>query len=96
MAATLKVDDATKQALDRLQATLTLQLGRRPALQEVVEQLARLGWRHQDDVVAALRGETQPMGPDEARRIVRMLARPHPPGTEQPGRDDLDLHGEGA
>ncbi|MCA1813649.1 MAG: hypothetical protein LC624_06825 [Halobacteriales archaeon] len=97
MAATLKVDDATKQLLDRLQASLTLAAGSKPSMQELVALLARMGWERRGELLGTLAG-WKPADEEELAlhdRRLRELA-PTYDSSRPMGRDDEDLYGEGA
>ena len=93
MAATLKVEDATKVALDRLQASLTLKAGKKPTLQELLQELVQLGWT-EHDALARRFGGWAPLDDAGAKAAVARLARPHPKEPHEPSRDDLDLYEE--
>lgn len=74
MATAIKVDDATKALLDRLQAKLTLELGRKPTLQEIVDGLAKMGWRERELLARELGSAWRPLTPKEIRQVESGIA----------------------
>lgn len=90
VAATLKVDDDTKRLLDRLQATLTLETGRRVALQDLMARLVRLGWDRREDLA---RDSDMPDGSASWDHVARQLAAPF--AKEHVSMSDEDLAGYG-
>lgn len=97
VAATLKVEDATKKVLDRLQATLTLALGRKPTLQEIVDRLAQRGWLERDALMRDFQGQTRRRATEEDLRrrkeVVAALAR-RPPSKLQMNPEDIEIYEE--
>jgi hypothetical protein len=95
VAASLKVDDATKAALDRLQATLTLATGRKPALQDLLALLTQMGWEQRSALAQRL-GDWTPLDADDTAALLASWEGPAPEEAHRPGRDDRDLHEERA
>lgn len=99
MAATLKVEEETKENLDRLQATLTLRLGKKLSLQEILSRLVRLGWARQEELEAADQGPWQPATPEEASELrAKIRAWNDQVRREPPGRpmsvEDQEIYEE--
>lgn len=96
MATAIKVDDATKTQLDRLQARLTLALGRRPALQELVAVLARLGGADEDRLARELGSDWRPLTEEEVERVLGLLPMwdQVEPTEPEMGEEDRDIYEE--
>jgi len=51
MTTTIKVSDETKQLLDMLQAKMTLTLRRKKTLTELIDSIARLAVKHENELL---------------------------------------------
>src|SRR2546425_1082750 len=71
MATAVKVDDATKARLDQLQAQMTLALGRKPTLQELLDRLSELGWAERERLARALGGTWKPLTDTRTRSHLK-------------------------
>lgn len=53
MTTTIKVTDETKQLLDILQARMTLTLGKKKTLSEIIDIIVKIALRHEDELFSA-------------------------------------------
>lgn len=51
MTTTIKVSDETKQLLDMLQAKITLTFHKKKTLSELIDTIARIALRHEDEIL---------------------------------------------
>jgi predicted transcriptional regulator len=89
VASTIRIRDADKDRLDRLQAEVTARTGRKISQQELLERLIMMGERQKEALMAADEGATE-------AQLERLLALPLRTGV--PTREeDIDevLYGAG-
>lgn len=96
MAATLKVGDETKRELDRLQASLTMELPTKPSLQELLEELVRLGQLHRDELARALGSTWRPATREEIDALFTYIHQLNqlPPTGPPMSAEDREIYEE--
>jgi hypothetical protein len=94
VAVTVKVGDETKRSLDHLQAALTLRLGRRPTMQELVEELAKMGLERTDEIARRLGHDARSYSAQDWRSLQARIAAANAVQPDGPdvSREDRDLY----
>jgi hypothetical protein len=74
MATTVRLSEAAKERLERLQAKLRLRYGRRFSLQEILERALELGEFREEELLMRLVGLHLPLPEAEVDRLLRLPA----------------------
>ncbi|MFD1646931.1 hypothetical protein [Haloarchaeobius litoreus] len=86
MATSVKVDDRTKDLLERLQAEIRLETGERVTQQELLRRITEHGFESRDELVASFRDEWDGLTEAETEQ---WLSGTISSGTET-DEDDID------
>ena len=69
----MRVSREAKRELERLQARLVIEAGRKYSLQELVDAAIRVALRRQEELLEEL-GEWRPLGRGEAEKLLDMYS----------------------
>jgi len=71
VATSIKVSEASKELLDRIQAKITLTKGKKISLNDLIDALIRVSLDHEEELLERTTGEAPPEG-DELESLLRL------------------------
>jgi hypothetical protein len=83
---TVRIREDAKEALDRLQARMTLEMGERPSLQEVLDRVLEVAEAHEEELVLA---DEPPNLTEEERERILSTGFSTGRGTREEDIDDV-------